>query len=279
MEVCRTVSGIVDFHNRHREKVIGFVPTMGALHEGHASLIQAALEQCEVVVCSIFVNPIQFNNPNDLATYPRHEEEDLDMLRNLGCHLAFLPDEDEVYPHKPMESYDFNGMDKVMEGAFRPGHFSGVAAVVRRLFEIVKPHKAYFGEKDFQQLAIVRQLTEKLHFDIDIVGCPTIREKSGLAKSSRNERLNPEEKEQATLLFQSLQRAKELAKKQEVASVKQKIQQLYSNQADVKLEYFELVNTRTLQPVAEWNVKEGVTACVAAHVGQVRLIDNMVLIP
>ncbi len=279
MEVCHTVSGVADFHHQHKGKSIGFVPTMGALHEGHSSLIQKALEECDVVVCSIFVNPIQFNNAQDLATYPRNESADMAMLEKLGCHLVFIPSEQEIYPEKPKVSYDFQGMDEVMEGAFRPGHFNGVATVVERLFEIVKPQKAYFGQKDFQQLAIIKQLNDSRNLGVEIVEAPTVREKSGLAKSSRNERLSQDQKQSATLLFQSLNKAKELATKEGVQGVKDQIIKLYETQNDVQLEYFELVDSKTLTSIENWNSHGGVTACVAAHVGDVRLIDNMVLFP
>ncbi len=184
--------------------IIGFVPTMGALHEGHLSLVRQAKRESEIVVVSIFVNPIQFNNSDDLQKYPRDLDRDLDLLKEVGCDIVFAPSEAEMYPENPTESYAFGDLETVMEGAFRPGHFNGVAIVVKRLFDLIKPTAAYFGEKDFQQLAIIRALTEKENLSVEIVGCPIIREKDGLAMSSRNVRLSAEDRRIAPQIYKTL---------------------------------------------------------------------------
>ncbi len=255
------------------EKNIGFVPTMGALHQGHISLIKRAVSEAKVIVCSIFVNPIQFNNKEDLEKYPRDEENDLQLLKKAGCNMVFIPSEQEMYPEEVTENYQFGALEQVMEGAFRPGHFNGVAVVVKRLFDIVKPQKAFFGEKDFQQLAIICQLVKQENIQVEIVPCPIVREEDGLAMSSRNMRLSLEDRAQAPFIYQMLQMAKQYSAIKKAEEVRKIITKQFENNPHFKLEYFEIVDAETLQPVSFFEEHESVVACVATWLGGVRLID------
>lgn len=257
-------------------KKVGLVPTMGALHEGHISLIKKARSENDIVVCSIFVNPTQFNDPNDLAKYPRTIERDIELLKSAKCDILFAPSVEEIYPEKDTRVFDFGGLDKVMEGVYRPGHFNGVAQIVSKLFYIVKPHNAYFGKKDFQQLVIIKYITKKLNLPVNIVACETMRESDGLAMSSRNALLNKEEREDAILLSKALFFVKDNATQYSVAELKQKVNEILSISALIKQEYFEIVDTETLLSVNK--IVPGKTvACIAAFVGNVRLIDNISL--
>lgn len=263
-------------------KTIGFVPTMGALHAGHISLIERAKAENDLAVCSIFVNPTQFNNPEDLKKYPRTLEKDCEMLLSAGCDVVFAPSAEEMYPSLPQLKMDFGTLETVMEGKFRPGHFNGVGIVVSKLFNIVKPEKAYFGLKDLQQVAVIRRMVQDLSFDLEIIPCPTLRESDGLAMSSRNTRLSPEARALAPQIYKALNLAKE--KLQAGASVSE--MQVVVNEhfasfpafelAAFRLEYFEAADFDTLLPV-EAKIEDGKTAlCVAAFLGGVRLIDNIV---
>ncbi len=258
-------------------KTIGFVPTMGALHAGHLSLIQQARQESDIVVCSIFVNPIQFNNTEDLQKYPRTLENDLALLQAAGCDYVFIPNENEMYPEKITKVFDFGQLDKVMEGKFREGHFNGVAIVVEKLFDIVKPDKAYFGEKDFQQLAIIQKMVEDNHINIQIVPCPIMREKDGLAMSSRNTRLSEQARKIAPKIYRILSEA--LQQKQSstanVSIVQNSAIEKINAIPEFKLEYFEIVNARTLQPLSDWNIEDGTVGCIAVWLDGVRLIDNI----
>lgn len=258
---------------------IGFVPTMGALHQGHLSLIKRAKEENDLVICSIFVNPTQFNDKKDLENYPRTEQRDLELLATAGCDAAFTPSIKEIYPIEDNSVFEFGSLDKVMEGSFRPGHFNGVALVVKRLFEIVKPKRAYFGQKDFQQLAIIRQLKEKLNLPVEIIGCPTVRESDGLAMSSRNMRLTEEERKSAASIPKVLFNAKKLYKEMSVSEIKQWAMEQLAKQPLLTPEYFEIVDSSSLQPIKSWSDTKECVACVAVKAGAVRLIDNMVLFP
>ena len=261
-------------------KTIGFVPTMGALHEGHASLIRRACSENEVCFVSVFVNPTQFNNAEDLQKYPRTLEKDAELLESLGVHFVFAPTSDEMYSAEEMvESFefDFEGLDKVMEGKMRPGHFNGVVQVVSRLFELVCPTRAYFGEKDFQQLAIIRYMVERsvlaYNFkNIQIIGCPIVREKSGLAMSSRNERLSNEEKQTAVAISKTLMASMEWAKTDTVAAVQQRVIDTINAVDGLDVEYYAIVDKSTLQPTNSWKNAVG---CVTVFCGLVRLIDNV----
>lgn len=260
---------------RESGRKIGFVPTMGALHEGHLSLVRMSREQNDVTITSIFVNPTQFNDRNDLKRYPRMPERDQAMLRAAGCDIIFMPDENEIYPEPDTRKFDFGGLDKEMEGKHRPGHFNGVAQVVTRLFDIVKPHRAYFGLKDFQQLAIVRKITADLEYPVEIVSCPIVRECDGLAMSSRNMLLTREQRKQALVLSQSLFMAKELKNKYSPKELIELVTERVESAPGVKLEYFEIIDGITLKPALCWDDKHDIIGCIAARVGEVRLIDNI----
>jgi len=260
-------------------KTVGFVPTMGALHLGHISLINAAKKQNDLVVASIFVNPEQFNNANDLSKYPRTPEADNALLENVGCDVLFIPSVKEIYPEKDNTVFDLGGLDTLMEGKFRPGHFNGVAMVVKRLFEIVEPDNAYFGEKDFQQLAIIKYMVKKENLPVNIIACPTLREASGLAMSSRNTRLTEAEKIAAAAIYKALIDARENAKTLSPQKVKELFENSINQNHTFKFEYFEIVDSETLLPVEEWNPEKKAVGCVALWVRDVRLIDNIILFP
>lgn len=259
-----------------KRQTIGFVPTMGALHEGHLSLITKAEESSDIIIVSIFVNPTQFNDPQDLKNYPRDIDHDLKLLSEKKVDAVFIPDIHDIYPHPDQRVFDFGGLDKVMEGKHRPGHFNGVAQVVSILFDIVRPHKAFFGQKDFQQLTIIRELTRMLGFNIDIVSCPIIRESNGLAMSSRNQLLTDQQKEEASYIYKTL--LKVLDKKNEKSPTeltKWATDRINSNPY-LDVEYFEIVNTQDLQPVKSWSDSAEQIACTAVKINNVRLIDNMI---
>ncbi len=256
---------------------IGLVPTMGALHEGHLSLVEKAGSMCDIVVVSIFVNPTQFNDKNDLANYPRTLESDMELLSKTRCEYIFSPAVEEVYPVPDTRKFGFGNLEAVMEGAFRPGHFNGVAQVVSRLFEIVLPDMAFFGRKDFQQMAIIKDLVRQLNIPIEIVPCDIVREKDGLAMSSRNKLLLPEYRNCAPLIYQTLREAKELVNAKTVSEVKEfVVNQLNSIQL-LRVEYFEIVDDTTLMSVKNWNEPGTKVGCIAVYAGKIRLIDNIIL--
>ena len=254
-------------------KTIGFVPTMGALHEGHLSLIRTAKEHCDTVVVSIFVNPIQFNNPEDLRTYPRTLEADCEKLQTVGCDMVFAPSAEEMYPEPATETYNFGELEAVMEGPQRPGHFAGVATVVHRLFNIVEPKKAFFGEKDFQQLAIIQSLVKQLSLPVEIVPCPIVRADDGLALSSRNMRLSAEARQIAPQIYATLKNSVEKSHAASVDEVKKYVIDTLVNLKVFEPEYFEIVNDTTLQPIKNWSEAQGVVGCIAVWLDGVRLID------
>jgi pantoate--beta-alanine ligase len=254
---------------------VGFVPTMGALHEGHLNLIRRASKENDQVVVSVFVNPTQFNNKKDLELYPRMLDKDLEVLSSLDFELIlFAPVIEEIYPENDSyEPIDLKGLDQVLEGAFRPGHFQGVAHVVRNLFRIVQPHKAYFGRKDLQQLAVIRHMTEHYGFGIEIIGCETLRDASGLAMSSRNLRLSNEQKEDALIICRTLAKVAKWSNIFSPEEVKEKALAYFSD-SQLKLEYLEIVDDSSFQLLQEqWS--ENASCCIAAYCGDVRLIDNM----
>jgi pantoate--beta-alanine ligase len=274
MKIITSKENLALLHND--KKLIGFVPTMGALHQGHLSLIDEAAKSCEKIVVSIFVNPTQFNDPNDLRNYPRNLEKDVELLDKHGkTNFVYAPEVQDIYPEPDLRVFDFGSLDKVMEGAHRPGHFNGVAQVVSKLFTIVKPHKAFFGQKDFQQLAIVRQLVKQMNSNIEIFSCPIIREKDGLAMSSRNVLLNPEERKHAANISGILFKANELSKTLDVDELTKWVTNQISNDEFLNIEYFQIVDSKTLMPVENWNQPGEKQACVAVKVGKVRLIDNI----
>lgn len=261
----------------NENKTIGFVPTMGALHEGHISLITNSKQDNDITISSIFVNPIQFNNPNDLRNYPRTLQEDLKKLEAAGCDIVFAPSVEEMYPKKVDETYNFGSLESVMEGKFRPGHFNGVAVVVKRLFEITTPTRAYFGQKDFQQLAIIKALVKQTNSKIEIVECPTIRESDGLAMSSRNTLLSEERRKSACLISQVLFQINEVKNSKTIDEIKTFVNEKINSDEYLEVEYFEIVDSQTLQPINSWEDSKTITACIAVHNGNVRLIDNISL--
>ena len=260
-------------------KRIGFVPTMGALHDGHLSLIRVAKNENDVVVASIFVNPTQFNNPEDLKNYPRTLEPDKEKLLQVNTDILFFPTVEEMYPLNEVESevFNFDQLEKVMEGKHRPGHFNGVARVVSKLFKIVNPDTAYFGEKDFQQLAVIRKLVSEMKSSINIIGCPTVREPDGLAMSSRNMLLNEEERKEASVISQTLFFVRDNWKKFGPEAIIQKAIETIEASGMMHVEYFEIADEETLQPLAEGFLSKHGRCFTAVRLGKVRLIDNVSL--
>lgn len=266
---------------RSDKKNIGFVPTMGALHEGHISLVQRCVQENDICIISIFVNPTQFNNAKDLASYPRDLKQDSEMLEKAGCNLVFNPDAHEIYSKAELSTtfnFDFEGLDQVMEGKFRPGHFNGVVQIVSKLFNLIQPQKAYFGEKDFQQLAIIHLMVRKLKMNTEIVDCQIIREQSGLAMSSRNARLTPEQRKNAAQISKVLFEIRNFVPQSSPEELKNRVITQLNNTPDLKVEYFEIVDSESLQPIVNtW--KRKAIGCIAVFCGEVRLIDNVRLNP
>lgn len=262
--------------SKNEEKTIGFVPTMGALHQGHISLVKKCCEQNDVCIVSIFVNPTQFNNPTDLEKYPRTIEEDTKILKEAGADIVFVPSVKEIYPEPDNRQFDFGLLDKVMEGKFRPGHFNGVAQVVSRLFDIVKPDRAYFGEKDFQQLAIIRQMVRQLNIPVEIVPMPIRREDSGLAMSSRNQRLTGDQKTEAVNIYRILSDSKALYNQKTVDEVRIWVVESINKIPFLEVEYFEIVDGNTLQQIVDWKDTDYAVGCITVFCGEVRLIDNII---
>lgn len=280
MKVFKTVQEIEGFVNRQKTQqyIIGFVPTMGALHKGHTSLIQEAKNRGCVAICSIYVNPKQFNNKADLDSYPITIEDDIQILEKNGCDAVFIPSNDEIYPKETRKVFDFSPLDQVMEGIGRPGHFNGVGLVVERLFDIIKPNYTFFGKKDFQQLAIVKHLVKSLNLDVNVVACPTIREVSGLAMSSRNTRLSPNAREQAAEIYKALKYTKQNTLKKTVKELKEEVERMILSNPLFKLEYFEIADGNLLQPIHNWEDANFIVAFIAVEVEGVRLLDNITLI-
>ena len=260
---------------RKAGKKIGFVPTMGALHEGHASLVRRAVAENEIVVVSVFVNPTQFNDKNDLLKYPRTLEADCELLEKEGTAYVFAPSVEEIYPEPDTRQFSYAPLDTVMEGKFRPGHFNGVCQVVSKLFMMVEPDVAYFGEKDFQQLAIIREMVKQMNFPLQIVGCPIVREADGLALSSRNARLSEEQRKQALEISQTLFRSQEYAASHTLEETQQFVEESIAAAEGLELEYFEIVDGMTLQKIASWEDTDYVVGCITVFCGEVRLIDNI----
>lgn len=279
MHISQKISETKAFLKIIRDKKISiaFVPTMGALHRGHLSLLEEARRNNDFVVCSIFVNPIQFNNKSDLENYPRDVQRDIRLLESAGCDFLFQPTESEMYPEPVTETFEFGNLDKVMEGKFRPGHFNGVAVVVKRLFEIVKPDRAYFGLKDFQQVAIIKRVVKDCEIPVEIIPCRTVREEDGLAMSSRNQLLTQEDRKQAVIIHEALTRVKDQVGSFTLEELKAQVLDLFGNFRNAKLEYFDIVDMYTLEPISSWTESKHVIACIAVYFGKVRLIDNIIL--
>ena len=278
MKVVVTKSELKEILDAYRNdgKSIAFVPTMGALHEGHASLVRRSVDENDVTVVSVFVNPTQFNDANDLANYPRTLDADCKLLEKVGADIVFAPAVKEMYPEEDTRVFSFAPLDTVMEGAFRHGHFNGVAQIVSKLFYAVEPHRAYFGEKDFQQLAIIREMVRQLSLSVEIIGCPIVREKDGLAMSSRNTLLSADERERALTISRTLFKSLEYAKINTLAETKAFVENVINGTYGLYLEYFQIVDGNTLQEIAEWSDSDYAVGCIALFCGKVRLIDNIV---
>ncbi|WP_289858280.1 pantoate--beta-alanine ligase [uncultured Muribaculum sp.] len=278
MEIIRTVAQLrkaVETAKLNQKK-IGLVPTMGALHEGHMSLVQSACADNDVVIVSVFVNPTQFNNANDLQTYPRTEEADCEKLRQAGVHIAFMPSVEEVYPEPDTRIFNLGPVAEVMEGAMRPGHFNGVAQVVSRLFEMVRPDRAYFGEKDFQQIAVIRRMVELEGFNLEIVPCPIVRADDGLALSSRNVRLSEHQRDVAPNIHRILKESLKWAETLGVEETATRVADAINQFPEMEVEYYKIVDQKTMQPVTDWYADgHGAVGCITVYLGDVRLIDNI----
>ncbi|MEI6764582.1 MAG: pantoate--beta-alanine ligase [Bacteroidota bacterium] len=258
-----------------KQVTVGFVPTMGALHEGHLALVKRCKEENDICIVSIFVNPIQFNNTADYTNYPRDAEQDALMLTSVGCDILFEPTAEEMYPVPETAEYHFDGLERQMEGEFRPGHFNGVAIVVKKLFEITTPDKAYFGEKDFQQLLIVERLVQQLNLPVKIVNCPIVREADGLAMSSRNRRLNVKERECASHVPRIMRHTLQMSSTCSPDQIREWVTDECNRIDGLKLDYFEIADNKALLPVNAWNARNTAIGFIAVFVGPVRLIDNI----
>ncbi len=280
MNVVSTVPELQESIIKAGLSPVGFVPTMGALHEGHVSLVEKAKKTAKLVVVSIFVNPTQFNDKEDLKNYPRTLREDLRLLKNvLGeKDLVFTPDDKEIYPEKDTRVFNFGNLDNVMEALHRPGHFNGVGQVVSRLFEIVKPDMAFFGQKDFQQLAVIKELVRQTGSNVKIIGCPIIREKDGLAMSSRNRLLEPGIRSDAGIIFSTISKAAEMAGRINITELKEMVKKEIESKPGFRVEYFEIVDDVELIPLSEMSEMKKdrrYFGCIAVKAGKIRLIDNI----
>ena len=277
MEIIRTVELLRRRVEEEKQcgRSVGLVPTMGALHAGHVSLIDRARKENDIVVVSVFVNPTQFNNLEDLRSYPRTEDADCEKMTNAGVDIAFIPSVEEVYPEPDTRIFDLGPVAEVMEGPMRPGHFNGVAQIVSKLFDMVQPHRAYFGEKDFQQIAVIRRMVELEGFNIDIIDCPIMREIDGLAMSSRNVRLTPSQRQIAPAIYKALVASIDYAKSHSVKETKQHMIDEINAQPEMEVEYYEIVDSLTMQPINNWDDSNCPVGCITVYCGEVRLIDNI----
>ena len=278
MRIVKTINELISLINelKANNKTIGFVPTMGALHEGHLTLVRQCVAENEVCIVSVFVNPTQFNNKADLEKYPRNVEKDAQLLEEAGCAYVFAPSAEEMYSTDELENtfqFDFGGMDRLMEGKFRPGHFNGVVQVVSKLFKLVQPDKAYFGKKDFQQLAIIHRMVRLMHFPVEVVDCPIVREASGLAMSSRNERLSASERDTAANIYRILNESRNLTDKMSPGELTQWVTDEVNNAGGLSVEYFDIADRETLITIDRWQPES--IGCIAVFCGEVRLIDNI----
>ncbi len=260
-----------------KNKTIGFVPTMGAIHSGHLKLIATSLKECDITICSIFVNPTQFNNTNDFKTYPKTLNSDLLKLRKINCDIVYTPEISDLYKkNEPIKKFNFSTLTKNMEGKFRPGHFNGVATIIEKFFHIIAPSKAFFGQKDLQQLQVIKQLTTKIKSKTKIIGVATVREKNGLAKSSRNELLSKKEKRSAAIIYNCLKYCQK-NKRKKITDLASYVKLKFAKKEEIKLEYLEFISLNNMQPINEWGEKGNNAICIAAHINKVRLIDNIIL--
>ena len=277
MKTVHTISELKAEVSTIREQglSLGLVPTMGALHAGHLSLVSRSIAENNATVVSVFVNPTQFNDKNDLANYPRTLEADCSLLEQAGVTLVFAPTVEEIYPQPDTRHFSYPPLDEVMEGAYRPGHFNGVCQIVSKLFEIITPDRAYFGEKDYQQLAIIRRMVSEQGYPIDIIGCPIVREIDGLALSSRNARLSDDEHRQALQISKALFGSEIFARDSSVAQTRQAVEHAIREASGLELEYFHIVDGETLQDINDWSESTQPMGCIAVYCGPVRLIDNV----
>ncbi len=277
MRVVKTISELKSLISGYKQenKTVGLVPTMGALHAGHKSLVDRARKENDIVVVSVFVNPTQFNNKQDLATYPRTEERDCALLEAAGCDVVFMPAVEEVYPEPDNRQFDLGAVAEVMEGAHRPGHFNGVAQIVSKLFGFVEPDRAYFGEKDFQQIAVIRKMVQLEGFKLQIVACPIKREDDGLALSSRNVRLTAGQRQLAPNIYRVLKESCNFAKSHTVAETEKFVVDSLNALPQMEVEYYSIVDALTMQPVSDWADADSITGCITVYCGEVRLIDNI----
>ena len=276
----KTVSSIQELKaylaaERQDNKQVGFVPTMGALQAGHLSLVKRCREENDVCVVSVFVNPTQFNDKHDLETYPRTLDKDCALLETAGCDYVFAPSVEEMYPEPDTRTFDFGTVSAVMEGARRPGHFNGVAQIVSKLFYAVEPNRAYFGEKDFQQIAVIRAMVKQLQIPVEIVACPIVREADGLALSSRNVRLTPEQRQKAPLIARTLKESVTFAAGKSVQEVIDYVVNRINAEPDMRVEYFEIVDGNTMEAIGQWTDTTYPVGCITVYCGEVRLIDNI----
>ena len=277
MRVVKTISELKSLISGYKQenKTVGLVPTMGALHAGHKSLVDRARKENDIVVVSVFVNPTQFNNKQDLATYPRTEERDCALLEAAGCDVVFMPAVEEVYPEPDNRQFDLGAVAEVMEGAHRPGHFNGVAQIVSKLFGFVEPDRAYFGEKDFQQIAVILKMVQLEGFKLQIVACPIKREDDGLALSSRNVRPTAEQRQLAPNIYRVLKESCNFAKSHTVAETEKFVVDSLNALPQMEVEYYSIVDALTMQPVSDWADADSITGCITVYCGEVRLIDNI----
>jgi pantoate--beta-alanine ligase len=266
------------YNEKSQGNSVGFVPTMGALHKGHLSLIKQALLDCKIVVCSIFVNPTQFNNASDLSNYPIDIDRDIEKLESVGCNIVFIPSVAEIYPEK-LDTIDINldGIDIYLEGEHRPGHFAGVVTVVNKFFNIIEPNRAYFGQKDFQQYSVIKKMAEQLNQEVEVIMSPTMREQDGLAMSTRNRRLTVEHREKAPLLFIALNKAQQHSSTKSVVELLAQMKQDLSEEKEIELDYIEIADMETLEPITDWGNRKEAQIFIAAFLGGIRLIDNITL--
>ena len=275
MIVVETIKKLKQELEKYNSKNIGFVPTMGALHSGHISLVERCVKENDVCVVSVFVNPTQFNDKADLERYPRTEEADKKLLEAAGCDIVFMPKVEEMYPEEDTRVFNFGSIETVMEGKYRPGHFNGVAQIVSKLFDAVEPTRSYFGEKDFQQVAIIRDMVRQLNLPVEIIACPIIREESGLARSSRNELLSAEERKKAALISQVLSKSVNFAKEMSVDEVKNWVIDQFKTDEVFRMDYYDIVDGNSLQSISSWNESDYIVGCIAVYCGKIRLIDNI----
>jgi pantoate--beta-alanine ligase len=277
MQVIKSVAEIREIVKEKQKngKMVGFVPTMGALHKGHLSLVSSSKKDNDITVVSIFVNPTQFNDKEDLKNYPRMLDNDIQLLAPLNVDFIFAPTEEEMYPEPDERDFDFGNLDKVMEGAHRPGHFRGVAQIVSKLFAAIPANRAYFGDKDFQQVAVIKAMVKQLDIPIKIIPCPIVREEDGLALSSRNLRLNSTQRANAPLIYSTLKMSREFAQNNTIEDTRKWVCSTIDANSELKTEYFEIVDENTLCPVKSWEEQGNKVGCIAVQVGEIRLIDNI----